>query len=86
MVALSLMLKSAVLLGSAQQLSIPVVVAASAIPPLTDTQVRCFQLQFQYHQVGVLFKCLMEEGIPVQAQFIRTHVCLVCLIGVEYLI
>ena len=60
MVALSLMLKSAVLLGSAQQLSIPVVVAASAIPPLTDTQVRCFQLQFQYHQVGVLFKCLME--------------------------
>ena len=25
-----------------------------------DTQVRCFQLQFQYHQVGVLFKCLME--------------------------
>ena len=59
MVALSLMLKSAVLLGSAQQLSIPVVVAASAIPPLTDTQVECFQLQVQY-QVGVLFKCLME--------------------------
>ena len=49
-----------------QDPTIPVVVAASAIPPLTGTQVECFQLNVQY-QIEVLFNFMMEEGIPGEA-------------------